>query len=102
MIARFDILLLRYQSLETAETWECGKKIRTILELFRLWDGLNVMVDLSRTQMTSPACILVEHIAVHQIHDPNLLSYASVCGRAKAVWHTFAQADDEVRLKIKR
>ena len=60
------------------------------------------MVDVVRTHMTSPSCVLVENIKIEDIHNPNLLSYASVCGKAKAVWNTFAQSDDEVRLKIKR
>ena len=84
MIDRFDILMIRYQHLESSEKWDGSKKIRSILELFRLWKGLSVMVDMTRTKMTNPGNKIVDHIPLHKLDDPNLMSYSSVCGQAKA------------------
>ena len=46
MISRFNLLLGSYLQLETAETWDETKKIRTMLKLLELWDELAVPVDL--------------------------------------------------------
>jgi hypothetical protein len=102
MITRFDVLLNKCLDLENSEVWNPERKIRTVLELFRLWEDLKVTVDTIRFAMTDPAAILVEHIPPDELNNPHLFSYGKICRRAKAVWKSYASSDKNVRLKINR
>jgi hypothetical protein len=102
MITRFDVLLNKYLDLENSEVWNPERKIRTVLELFRLWEDLKVTVDTMRFAMTDPAAMLVDNIPNDELNNPHLFSYGKICRRAKAVWKSYASSDKDVRLKINR
>jgi hypothetical protein len=102
MITRFDVLLNKYLDLENSEIWNPERKIRTVLELFRLWEDLKVTVDTIRFAMTDPSAVLVDHISNDDLTNPHLFSCAKICRRAKAVWKSYASSDKDVRLKINR
>jgi hypothetical protein len=100
MIVRFDVLLNACLELESADQWDPEKKINTILNLLRHWEGLHTNVDLQRERLTDHSTMLMDHIPTDRQNEPHLMSYTQVCRKARSIWNSFVVTDAS-RTKIR-
>ena len=89
MMARLTTLINKYNKLEDAEIWTPKKKVRVLLEKLELWKDLKDLVGAVRLQLIDPTILLVEKISADELKNPQLVSYDSICRRARAMWKAF-------------
>jgi hypothetical protein len=98
MMARLTTLINKYNKLEDAEIWTPKKKVRVLLENLELWTDLKDLVGAVRLQLIDPTILLVEKIDAGDLQNPQLVSYESICRRARAMWKAFGKDGRHIKV----
>ena len=65
-----------------------------------MWKDLKDLVGAVRLQLIDPTIMLVEKISAEELQNPQLVSYDSICRRARAMWKAFGTNGRHISVNV--